>query len=276
MDFKTQIKSTVATGTAPLSIASTTAVTNLNADLLDGNHASAFALSSHNHTSLTGITSLVFASEASDVASLTTTINGSGTYFDFNLTDDNNNDWWRWRFTPSGSTVYDSMTLKPMSNGVSDLTVSGKITGTQLVSTVTTGTSPLTISSATMVTNLNADLLDGNHASAFYLATNPNGYTTNTGTVTSVAAGAGMNFTTFTTTGSVVMGTPSTLTAATSNSASGTTHSHAVTTTASGAASTIVATDASGNITATDTYNFGTAADVKYNSTTKSIDFIFA
>lgn len=33
---------------------------------------------------------------------------------------------------------------------------------------------------------LDADLLDGNHASAFYLATNPSGYTTNTGTVTSV------------------------------------------------------------------------------------------
>jgi hypothetical protein len=27
--------------------------------------------------------------------------------FDFNLTDDNNGiDWWRWRFTPSGSVVY--------------------------------------------------------------------------------------------------------------------------------------------------------------------------
>jgi hypothetical protein len=31
---------------------------------------------------------------------------------------------------------------------------------------------------------LDADLLDGNHASAFYLATNPSGYTSNTGTVT--------------------------------------------------------------------------------------------
>jgi hypothetical protein len=30
---------------------------------------------------------------------------------------------------------------------------------------------------------LDADLLDGNHASAFYLATNPSGYTTNTGTI---------------------------------------------------------------------------------------------
>jgi hypothetical protein len=33
---------------------------------------------------------------------------------------------------------------------------------------------------------LDADLLDGNHASAFYLASNPSGYTTKTGTVTSV------------------------------------------------------------------------------------------
>jgi hypothetical protein len=41
--------STQATGTAPLTITSTTAVTNLNADLLDGQHASAFAASSHNH-----------------------------------------------------------------------------------------------------------------------------------------------------------------------------------------------------------------------------------
>lgn len=36
-------ESDVATGTAPFTIASTTAVSNLNADLLDGNHASAFA-----------------------------------------------------------------------------------------------------------------------------------------------------------------------------------------------------------------------------------------
>ena len=35
---------------------------------------------------------------------------------------------------------------------------------------------------------LDADFLDGNHASDFYLASNPNGYTSNTGTVTSVGA----------------------------------------------------------------------------------------
>ena len=49
------------------------------------------------------------------------------------------------------------------------------------------------------------------------------------GTVTSVAAGAGMSFTTITTSGSVAMGTPSTITNTTTNSASGTTHSHALT-----------------------------------------------
>lgn len=37
---------------------------------------------------------------------------------------------------------------------------------------------------------LDADFLDGLHASSFYLASNPNGYTSNTGTVTSVGATA--------------------------------------------------------------------------------------
>lgn len=41
--YNDQIISGVMTGTAPLDIASTTLVTNLNADLLDGKHASDFA-----------------------------------------------------------------------------------------------------------------------------------------------------------------------------------------------------------------------------------------
>ena len=43
------LESSVTTGTAPLAVTSTTVVSNLNADLLDGNHASAFAASAHNH-----------------------------------------------------------------------------------------------------------------------------------------------------------------------------------------------------------------------------------
>ena len=51
--------------------------------------------------------------------------------------------------TPSNSTTY-------------RLTVSGKVhTDNQFVSTVATGTAPLAVSSTTVVTNLNADLLDG-------------------------------------------------------------------------------------------------------------------
>lgn len=45
-----QLSISVGTGTAPLGISSTTCVGNLNADLLDGNHASAFATSGHTHS----------------------------------------------------------------------------------------------------------------------------------------------------------------------------------------------------------------------------------
>ena len=73
----------------------------------------------------------------------------------------------------------------------------------QVTSTVATGTSPFAITSTTLNSNLNADLLDGNHASAFYLATNPSGYTSNTGTVTNVATGTGLSGGPITTTGTI-------------------------------------------------------------------------
>lgn len=43
------------------------------------------------------------------------------------------------------------------------LIVKAAITGTQLISTIATGTSPFTVSSTTVVSNLNADMLDGWH-----------------------------------------------------------------------------------------------------------------
>ena len=45
----TQFISDIAIGTAPFVVTSTTVVANLNADLLDGNEAAAFATASHNH-----------------------------------------------------------------------------------------------------------------------------------------------------------------------------------------------------------------------------------
>jgi hypothetical protein len=49
-----------------------------------------------------------------------------------------------------------------------------------------------------------------------------------------VAAGNGLDFTTITTTGSVTMGTPGTLTGSTSNGVTATSHTHAITTDSSG------------------------------------------
>lgn len=46
------------------------------------------------------------------------------------------------------------------------ITSSDNIQGTRLISTVATGTAPLTVASSTLVTNLNADLLDGMHATS--------------------------------------------------------------------------------------------------------------
>ena len=54
--FTSQIASSVATGTAPFSVASTTKVTNLNADLLDGLSSADFALSTRTLTAGTGLT----------------------------------------------------------------------------------------------------------------------------------------------------------------------------------------------------------------------------
>ncbi|NLD74965.1 MAG: hypothetical protein GX649_19880, partial [Chloroflexi bacterium] len=104
--------SDVATGTRPLVCTSTTTCTNLNADLLDGNHASAFATSGHTHTD--------YVNRAG-----TTALTGN------------------W---DAGSYQIRALTF---------------------YSDVATGTKPITVSSTTVCGKLNADLLDGNHASAF-------------------------------------------------------------------------------------------------------------
>ena len=77
---------------------------------------------------------------------------------------------------------------------------------------------------------LDADLLDGQHGSYYYPASNPNSYTSNTGTVTSVGAGNGMDFSAITGSGSVVLGTPSSLTSETNNAVTTNSHTHAIVT----------------------------------------------
>ena len=52
-------------------------------------------------------------------------------------------------------------------NTTDKLQINGSLTATQLKSSIVTGTSPLTVASTTLISNLNADLLDGIHASGF-------------------------------------------------------------------------------------------------------------
>lgn len=72
------LQSTVATGTAPLTVSSTTLVSNLNADLLDGNHASAFALSGHTHNYYVGTTTVQTSSADQAVTGITSITGGVG------------------------------------------------------------------------------------------------------------------------------------------------------------------------------------------------------
>ena len=71
-------------------------------------------------------------------------------------------------------------------NGMT-LSSSGNLTATGFISTQATGTAPLTVASTTAVTNLNADLLDGNHAAAFALTGHTHGNILNNGTITAAA-----------------------------------------------------------------------------------------
>lgn len=97
---------------------------------------------------------------------------------------------------------------------MSAVTFTGNLTG--LASLATSAT-----------TALNSTQLNGQSASYYYPSSNPSGYTTNTGTVTGVNSGNGMNFTNFTTSGTITLGTPSSLTLSSTNSVTTNSHTHA-------------------------------------------------
>lgn len=82
------------------------------------------------------------------------------------------------------------------------------------------------------------------HITAITSATDADTYI---GTVTSVSAGNGLDFTTISSSGAVTLGTPSTLSVSTANGVTATSHTHAITTASIATASTIVARDANGD-----------------------------
>lgn len=56
-----------------------------------------------------------------------------------------------------------ALTVTPGATSVTSLTASSTIQGTRLISTVAIGTPPMTVTSTTVVTNFNADMVDGQH-----------------------------------------------------------------------------------------------------------------
>jgi len=156
--YSNQLSSTVATGTAPLDVTSTTLCINLNADLLDGQHGS-YYLSRANHTGSQAISTVTGLQTALDAKPA-----GSGTANYFAL-------WTGTNTLGAGTLQYNGGNVGVGMNPGYQFDVNGSIRySNQLASSVATGTAPLDVTSTSLCVNLNADLLDGNHASAFALA----------------------------------------------------------------------------------------------------------
>lgn len=91
--------------------------------------ATTVSRSDHNHTSLTGVTSLGFNTGNTGVSQIKSTVTSSLHTLDFYLNNAPNGDHWRWRFksNTSGASELSLMELKPVSDNKGELRVSGKI-----------------------------------------------------------------------------------------------------------------------------------------------------
>jgi hypothetical protein len=148
-----QYTSTLATGTAPLVVASSTQVANLNASFLEGNNAAFYR-------NATNINAGILA-----IAQGGTGATGT---------------------TGSGSNV---LALAPTLSNTTNIglfTTSNVTASGQYTSTLATGTAPLIVASSTQVANLNASFLEGNNAAFYRNATN-----INTGALATIYGGTG-------------------------------------------------------------------------------------
>jgi hypothetical protein len=138
------ITSTVATGTAPFTVSSTTVVTNLNADMVDGLHASSFAQLGQANTFTGNITAPVFIS---NVSTGTAPLQVTSTTAVTNLNAD----------------MVDGLHASSFAQLGTANTFTQNQTAPVFISNASTGTAPLQVTSTTKVTNLNADMVDGYH-----------------------------------------------------------------------------------------------------------------
>jgi len=152
-----RFRSTVADGTAPFQVASSTLVSNLNADLLDGHHASDFAPATINFDDRYAPIGLNFDDRYAPIG-----LNFDDRYAPIGLNFDD-------RYAPIGIN-FDDRYLQ-LTGG----TLSGNLSAPQVASTAPDGTAPFQVGSQTVVANLNADRLDGHDASDFALASQVGG-----------------------------------------------------------------------------------------------------
>lgn len=176
----TRLTLSQAAGTAPMTVASTTVVTNLNADLLDGQEGT-FYLSRANQTGTlsasaggTGVSTytsgdLLYASATGTTplarlplgtANQVLGVNNAGTSPEYKTITST-------AASASGLTVAHTANTVTLTLPQSLATTSTP-TFSRLTLSQATGTAPLTVSSTTVVTNLNADLLDGEQGTAFH------------------------------------------------------------------------------------------------------------
>ena len=168
--------SDVADGTTPLTVTSTTKVTNLNADMVDGLHAANVSTASTiaaRNASGNLLANVLVSDVAQGTAPLTVTSTTKVTNLNADMVD--------------GYTASNSSGDIPISNGtlntnlnadmvdglhtatastvstVAARDASGNLTAKSLISDVAQGTAPLTVTSNTVVNNLNADMLGGRH-----------------------------------------------------------------------------------------------------------------
>lgn len=180
------LQSIVASGTAPFIVASNTVVGNLNADMVDGLHLSDFdgryvkksgdtmtgdlnISGGHRlymlQTSPTSTQQIYFQGGRNDYGRIAFggTAENAG-WMEIASCDDGNEPIYARQYTGVFTTIKRTATLLDASGNTS---FPGSVTSVRHISTVGTGTQPYQCNSTTLNTNLNADLLDGQHG-AYY------------------------------------------------------------------------------------------------------------